>query len=318
MEDNGFIRVAIPSRSDWSFGQHCFLRFTGLGFMQAISTHPFTICSLPTACSGEQPELVFYIRHGKGLTASLHKHAVNNLDAPLSVLVDGPYGGVNMQRYNSTERALLIAGGSGAGWCLPFIEQFARNHISPGTTNEDCSRGTSNDSSHEDARGNGYGKPLSMRVILVTRDIGTRTWFLQTVADILSKCSAIDLPSTLRLDVHVTGAGAAESHSSSMPSGQAGGSLRSTPSAEKIPIHMGGLDTAVPGKESLGRPPLPLIIHQEADKAAEDGESLSVFVCGPSTMQNDVRNAVAKENLDIVKGSILSSIYLHSEHFSWA
>lgn len=35
-------------------------------------------------------------------------------------------------------------------------------------------------------------------------------------------------------------------------------------------------------------------------------------------MQNDVRNAAAKENLAILKGGMSGGVYLHSEHFSWA
>jgi predicted ferric reductase len=74
----------------------------------------------------------------------------------------------------------------------------------------------------------------------------------------------------------------------------------------------------VPSKEFEGRPKLPLIIQEEAAKVVEVGQSLSVFVCGPTTMQNDVRNAVAEENLNILKGSKAGGVYLHSEHFSWA
>jgi len=72
--------------------------------------------------------------------------------------------------------------------------------------------------------------------------------------------------------------------------------------------------------EFVGRPGLVEIIREEAGKAAEAGQELSVYVCGPGTMQNDVRNAVAERNLGILRGGVGSGrgVYLYSEHFSWA
>jgi hypothetical protein len=77
-------------------------------------------------------------------------------------------------------------------------------------------------------------------------------------------------------------------------------------------------EAGVPGKEFEGRPHLPHLIHEEAARAAEAGEALSVYVCGPVTMQNDVRNAVAAANLGILRGGKGGGAYLHTEHFSWA
>ncbi|KAF5627808.1 ferric cupric reductase transmembrane component 7 [Fusarium tjaetaba] len=37
VEDNGFVRVAIPVNFTWEIGQHCFLRFTSFGLTQAFS-----------------------------------------------------------------------------------------------------------------------------------------------------------------------------------------------------------------------------------------------------------------------------------------
>ena len=76
--------------------------------------------------------------------------------------------------------------------------------------------------------------------------------------------------------------------------------------------------TTVPGSEFDGRPRLPLIVREEAAKAAEAYGSLGVYVCGPITMQNDVRNAVAAENLNLLRNTNSGGVYLHSEYFSWA
>ncbi|UKZ82896.1 hypothetical protein TrVFT333_010696 [Trichoderma virens FT-333] len=124
VEDGGFTRISIPANFTWIPGQHCFLRFTGFGFFQALSAHPFTICSLPSRETNERSELIFYIRHQRGLTARLHQTALENPGSSIPVLVDGPYGGINQQSYAHSDHLLVIAGGSGAGWTLPFIEQF--------------------------------------------------------------------------------------------------------------------------------------------------------------------------------------------------
>ena len=84
-----------------------------------------------------------------------------------------------------------------------------------------------------------------------------------------------------------------------------------------------GSDTTAPDDEQeqevRGRPNLPSIIHEEAASGRETGQTTGVFVCGPLTMQNDVRNAVAGENLNILKSSnAIGGMYLHLEHFSWA
>jgi hypothetical protein len=167
-------------------------------------------------------------------------------------------------------------------------------------------------------RGRRQSGPLSLRVILATRDISSRIWFLRTVNELLSRCSATDSPSSVRIQVYLTGDAAQEVDLSNKVSEDPTNLKGSASSADKIDLSEEGQQATVPGKEFMGRPQLPLIIQEEAAKVVEAGQSLSVFVCGPITMQNDVRNAVAEENLNILKGSKAGGVYLHSEHFSWA
>jgi hypothetical protein len=268
----------------------------------------------------EQSELVFYIRHQGGFTARLYQYALEQSGASVPVLVDGPYGGINLQKYDDGDHFLVIAGGSGAGWCLPFIERFARNVSMP--ADEEHGHVVPTDVKETrpvvGLRGRSQSGPLSLRVILATRDTSSRIWFLRTVGELLSKCSETDSSSTIRIQVYLTGEAEQKMDlSNKVPEGPTS-SKGSASSADKIDLPDKGLDATVPSKEFEGRPQLPLIIQEEAAKMVEGGQSLSVFVCGPTTMQNDVRNAVAKENLNILKGSKASGVYLHSEHFSWA
>ena len=207
MEDNGFTRITIPSvNMRWKPGQHCFLRFTSFGF-QAFSSHPFTICSLPSTRPNEKSELVFYIRHQRGLTEKLYNHAIKQPGASVAVHVDGPYGGINMQRYTQGDRLLVVAGGSGAGWMLPFIELFHRwNSIAAdeeqGKDTETEDSETQPDGGH---RERGLSRPLSLRVILATRDTSTRTWFLRAVGELLSKYSTPHSSFDIDVQVYLTG-----------------------------------------------------------------------------------------------------------------
>ncbi|KAE9364460.1 putative ferric-chelate reductase [Stipitochalara longipes BDJ] len=320
VEDNGFTRITIPAKFDWTPGEHCFLRFTSFGLLQAISAHPFTICSSPSMQPNEQSELVFYIRHQGGFTARLYQYALEQPGVSVPVLVDGPYGGINLQKYNDADHLLVIAGGSGAGWCLPFIERFIKYSSMPADDEHGQVVSTKVRETFPvvSIRGRRHSGPLSLRVILATRDISSRIWFLRTVGELLSKNSAADSTSSVRIQVYLTGDAAQEvSPSNKLPEDLT--SLKeSASSAEKTSGVEEGPHFTVLGNEFKGRPPLSLIVQEEAAKVADAGQLLSVFVCGPVTMQNDVRNAVAEENLNVLKGSKAGGVYLHSEHFSWA
>lgn len=268
----------------------------------------------------KQSELVFYIRHQRGFTARLYQHALAQPGSSVPVFVDGPYGGINLQKYHGGDHLLVIAGGSGAGWCLPFIEQFVRNRLTSG----DAERGQAVASNVKEAfpvvsiHERSHSGPLSMRVILATRDTSSRIWFLQTVSELLLKYSATDSSSHIRIQVYLTGDAAQEVDLLNKgPEVRTSSNGYPSP-ADEIDISKEGHEATVPGREFGGRPQLPLIIQEEAAKVMGAGQSLSVFVCGPTTMNNDVRNAVAKENLHILKGAKSGGVYLHSEHFEWA
>ncbi|KAG8351646.1 hypothetical protein FVEN_g13197 [Fusarium venenatum] len=164
VEDNGFVRVTIPANFTWEIGQHCFLRFTGFGLSEALSSHPFTICSLPSTSPADQSVLVFYLKRHKGFTAKLYEHALQNIGAQVSVLVGGPYGGINTQLFLNHNHLVVIAGSSGAGWTLPFIEQYIAAHTAE--DNEDC-------------RGYQTNRcPFSpLHVILACRDVESCNWY---------------------------------------------------------------------------------------------------------------------------------------------
>ena len=237
----------------------------------------------------------------------------------MPVLVDGPYGGIDNQKYFDSDRLVVVAGGSGAGWMLPFVEQFLRflslNKVPEPLPEEN------KQSSDEPPRQRVLRGPRSLRVILAIRDVETCTWFHTTLNNLLSDYKSLGTPSDLSVEVYLTG----EAESIVQPTKSASERVTSGPSSlgeDDIEKNVGeqkkfDIDDR-PGEELRGRPDLPLIIRQEAAAATTIGQAVGVFVCGPLTMQDDVRNAVAKENLSILKNPSSGGMYLHLEHFSWA
>ena len=315
VEDNDFIRVVIPVDFHWLPGQHCFLRFRKFG-LHAYTSHPFTICSLPSTKLDKNSQLVFYIRPQGGFTSRLYKEALAEPGVKVPVFVDGPYGGIHARKFADSDRLLVVAGGSGAGWSLPFVERFVRRQsfvsIKPEPIKLDKNIDASTKVNTLPLDSKAAARPLSLRVILVTRENTTREWYQQTLKQLLSEHPTIQASESSHVEMHLTGNAPADSLD-----------LDSGPDS---PDHTTDVEKAVPTtkpNEALkstphGRPSLPSIIREEAANMAATGQSLGVFVCGPDSMQQDVRNAVASENLRMLQDPRAGGVYLHLEHFNWA
>ena len=309
LASNGFIRVSVPMKSTWRAGQHYFVRFLSLG-LHAWTIHPFTACSLPQRVSMfevKESELVFYIRPRTGFTARLARYVEAHPECRMRVLLDGPYGGIDMRKIHQSQRSIVVAGGSGAGWILPLITAYLRRLELL----------------------DGFPAPArqpSMRVILATRDIATRDWFEETVQTLLASFDMSSPPSGLEIGCYFTGS--AENVEAPKATGQF---LRKLEDAEKakdpkMPSFEvrseSGSSSEVQSSKVVNvqhldsRPDLPSMIHAEAASVKSDC-TLGVFVCGPLSMQNDVANAVAREQIGIMTSGS-KDIYLHMEHFSWA
>jgi NAD(P)H-flavin reductase len=305
---NGFICVRIPTAAIWDVGQHFFVRFLSLG-VHAISIHPFTACSLPGTSShidGSTSELVLYIRPQAGFTARLAHYAETHPNGSMRVLLDGPYGGVRMQKISNSQRQLVIAGGSGAGWLLPMITTFLRQ--------------TQTGSNKDEAK-----SPRSAKVVLVTRDVATHQWFEETLRGLLATFGLEKVPTSLEIELYYTG-----SHDGTATAAESDQFLQKldepekTAGARQLPVPSGsdtdsssesGRSTVV--KHHNGRPDLQSIIRGEAISPKLAGQ-LGVFVCGPASMQVDVSNAVAEQQIAVLRNGTAKDVYLHMEHFSWA
>lgn len=302
---NGLIQVSVPVSFDWTPGQHCFLRFRSMG-LHGVTIHPFTICSLPHSPvkkgTKESSTVDFYIRPSGGFTGRLAKHASGGRSE--TVLLYGPYGGVNMQRLLECHRLVVIAGGSGAGWTLPFLELQIR-HVQRILRAEASSAEVA----------------PSLRLVLATRDRATCKWYLGKVQELFEayNTTLTDIKSTV--EIYFTGGDELQLES---------GSSSPQPRGQFMPKKLDDKDMEMVQPETvsdsvvdldalvdthIGRPDLKNVISKEGSR--EWNQVLGVFVCGPLEMQNDVRNAVADQQLDIIRGSV-KDVYLHTEHFDWA
>ncbi|OCL14468.1 ferric-chelate reductase [Glonium stellatum] len=163
MLPNGTLRVDIDTKMKWGPGQHFFVRFLTL-HLHALTSHPFSACSLPSSDTKGRPEpLVLYIQPNSGLTARLACLAQKQLSKPIRVFLDGPYGGLNVSKLSSYDKILIIAGGSGAGSTLSVIEDLLRRKSSSSPTHFQ-----------------------SIRVILATRDSEIPSWYTGSVQQLLS------------------------------------------------------------------------------------------------------------------------------------
>jgi NAD(P)H-flavin reductase len=331
VEDNDFIRIAVRSKAHWIPGQHCFLRFTGFG-IHALTTHPFTLCSLPPVNSSQRSEMVFYVRSRGGFTRKLHDYAMKRPGQSVSIMVDGPYGGIDNSKFWNSDRVVVIAGGSGAGWSLPFVEQFlrlqAQSQKSAAKALKEAEDGSTSDMESNDHNEPKTSSVKSLRVILATRDNATRIWFQHSIAEIVSRYETASAAiSDLDVEVYLTGD--AKDHASDPDTlaelerktsgvGAASSSSDDDIATEKI-SGAPQLPHSDPAHELRGRPDLPHILEKEVAEAGQAKQAVGVFVCGPETMQQSVRNAVAASNLRLASSSNgCMGVYLHLEHFSWA
>ena len=135
----------------------------------------------------------------------------------MPVFVDGPYGGIQTRKFTDSDRVLVIAGGSGAGWSLPLAEKFARRHA---IARSKVARMQYDDNGSGSGSGSGIFKldispptepsaapitrPSSLRLILVTRETATRDWYKRTLNHLLLTHPHIQTSPNFQLEIYLT------------------------------------------------------------------------------------------------------------------
>lgn len=115
LPEPGMIKVTVdtPARLVWTPGQHVFLYFLSALGLHALSSHPFTIASLPSM-DGKKRNVEIVFRVKGGIMKVLADMALGKGDVKSigKVLLDGPYGGVLIS-LRGFDRVYLLAGETG-------------------------------------------------------------------------------------------------------------------------------------------------------------------------------------------------------------
>lgn len=282
-ETEDTLKITIDTNMEWAPGQHIFLRFLTCG-VHAFTAHPFTICSVSQ--TGKRNQLVFFVKRRGGVTGRLMSLALKNPDHQVPVLLDGPYGGIPKGRLVDFEKNLIIGGGAGAGLTLSMVEEFVQtSHLRPKD---------------------------EMKVVVATRDPGMRFWYIQALENIAARHSKSETIPRISFQIHETfSQETAQNPGSEALKLEDGARVQSLVSKE-----CSQLTTEMFGVHFFnGRPNLPAIIHQMAD---QEGTSLGMVVCGPSSMHHDVCEAASAEQSKIMakKPGSARELWLHAENFS--
>ncbi len=275
----------------------------------ALTSHPFTICSLPSL-EGTS-EAVLYIRPQSGLAAKLYRHAAKHPGMSIPVFLHGPYGGIEPGKLLGSDRVLVVAGGSGAGWMLPLIEFFARN----ATRLREVEVAEQNTSVQRHA---------SLHAVLATREPSTFSWFQGAVNQTLAKYPQLGVSRLIDVEVHITAGIKDNLQKKSQAHAGKISIIDKDPESKTSHLRRTESDIddnergqSISCKEFSGRPNLPALIRKESALTTNSQKTLGIFACGPCSMQQDLRVAAASENVGILRNSG-TSVYLHLEHFSWA
>lgn len=114
LDENTFEATVLDTCGlKWKPGQHCFLRFPQIQF---LDNHPFSIASV-----NREEHLKFVIVPKRGLTRKLYDQLSTEISRK-KVLVDGPYGG-SPRDISGFDKVLLFATGSGVTVTLPYLTE---------------------------------------------------------------------------------------------------------------------------------------------------------------------------------------------------
>jgi ferric-chelate reductase len=267
--------------------------------------------------------MVFYVKPKKGITGRLAKLASKKPGFTQTVLLEGPYGGIELGALDRSESVLIISGGSGGGFSLGILEAALKTFTQSGCgcEAEKCER-------------------RRIQVVFACQRPDIAAWYGDEIESLLDlygvKGSNYDLD--IDVSIHVTSSLPSLEQDTDTdtdiektlkplpPSGPAEEPTQTetkTSTADDAinPVRPASTSSAshktpvsrVPRTFSQGRPKLPSIIASTTDT----GKHVAIYVCGPASMLHDVRNAAAAAQEGILIGKTGGQVYLHSESFSW-
>ncbi|KDR79548.1 hypothetical protein GALMADRAFT_265940 [Galerina marginata CBS 339.88] len=181
------IHVPHPT-SGWIAGQHLRLRVSFSG--RIFESHPLTIFSAPPdiSCITSMPRgISLGARVCGDWSRALNQYALErermpDMDLPVQVMLDGPYGGcsIDLGRYES---ALLVAGGSGITFTLGLLDDIVGRCVRRGRENGEVTR--------------------RIEFVWCIRSFGDIEWFAPALIDV-ANTAALSSTSSNALDLHIS------------------------------------------------------------------------------------------------------------------
>ncbi|GHJ88540.1 hypothetical protein NliqN6_4942 [Naganishia liquefaciens] len=294
------VKLDIPTRSKWLPGAHVFVRFPAINITQC---HPFTIASIPDSKRAEtQNTLSLLVSARAGITKSvLSKCALNG--GRVSVMIDGPYGGVHSS-LSRHDKVLLVGGGAGITFLIPQIFSLLEKS----------------------------GHVRFVHLVWAVPSIER----LECLSPLFELVSALgQLPFKLQIDVYVTRSSAQDGpeHPDVTEEKLAEKDLEAEVTLPSLTRQSRGSDQTEDASKTAkmascrirsyrslytlhsGRPDIGNTVRSFASDA--QGESLAIAVCGPGQLSVSAGNACAALQLDILRGRGPAEVALHSEAFTW-
>ncbi|KAI1140160.1 ferric reductase NAD binding domain-containing protein [Hypoxylon sp. FL0543] len=279
------VTVLAPPDFQWKPGQHVWLRLPHLSVLQ---NHPFTIANLPKIPvptlmrDSDVQELIFYVRAHHGLTLDLLRSVENHDIAedkgrPVSVHVDGPYGGIVEDVPALYESLIFVAGGSGISACLPWI-QYAAKRVAEG------SAATNN-----------------IHLVWMVRYPSQIQWITEELEPLVSAH-----PDLIQVDFFVTDSSASAVSSTDSEKNSEAGNDSSKPGEKSTTTVSPKL-----GQIHTGRPYLPNLLP-----SLLTARRSFILGCGPESLRTDLANSASAAQKKVLAGEA-DIITLHTESFGW-
>ncbi|KAF4125555.1 reductase [Geosmithia morbida] len=326
LETDRMMRISVtapPSAAtDWSPGQHMLLRFPGFaGPLHSLTSHPFTICSLPPADDRSAGStMVFYVRPRGGMTARLARLARLAAGKPggavVPVLLDGPYGGLKGRWFDGFDHTVVVGGGAGVGFTLALARDFL-------AARRRCRRRGADG-------GGGIVASAEPRMTLVVsaRDPDLSRWYTDALSDMFGEEKDPRNLAGLSIRIHHTDAQvsppdpgpattSAASADGSEPDPDPDPEMGSKSAAlSRIGDFHARLQSSVDTSVFHGRADLTALGREILSSAR--GQTVGIVVCGPASMVHDVGAVAASAQVACMKGQTdgPSEVWFHKETFS--
>ncbi|TFY66277.1 hypothetical protein EVG20_g4809 [Dentipellis fragilis] len=290
----------------WEAGQHVRMRVFVKG--RFLESHPLSIASAPPSITClSSPTLLLAARAQGDWTEMLHDYARDqhdklngpnqkpeegeNVDVPVRVMLDGPYGGcsVDLGRYESV---FLVAGGGGATFTLGLLDDIVGRCVRLARQHGERTR--------------------RIEFVWMIRSFGCIEWFTPMLTDIANTAagSSVDL----RISIFVTSScdlKAAPTIPNCIVSVERPSVRRLLSRFITPPFSESDLSSGTPSSDSEDKEGL--LGGDAGPQWVGEGGGVAVCASGPDSLTTETSNAVAR--LSLTHGVRMGGIALHTEVF---